>query len=382
MMKLIFKLSVKESVSILILILINFLFSFKYLARYTEFSTYISIGLSCVYLLLLTNFIKFKLNIKVSKLIPYVLIICFILISLFVLKNINVTTLNVDRWSVITSFWEAFFNGDYPYYAKSHMNNYPGPMPIYFLLALPFYLLNELGYFSLLGIVLLPIVLYKTKASLNYRLSIIIFVMSSTFYLWEVVSRSNIFTNSLIIVWALMVFIERKKENSVPLYFNAILIGLLLSTRAIFILPYIIFFIYFLKEEKTTISSFFRFSIIAMISFFASFLPFIFLFPDDFFTMNPFIIQSSFLLPSYFVILFILMSIVFSFLVVYKRDLFYYGGLSLFISIVVYLLYHSIIDSFKNSYLNSNVDISYFIFCIPFFIIYLLKRNLNEKLLL
>jgi len=361
----------KENISILVLVFINFLFAYKYLIRYTEIALVYSIASSLFYLLLLANSIKLKMNKKLLNFLSYGLILLFIIVSFLIFKKIEVLTLNVDRWSVITSFWDALFNSEYPYYAKSNLGNRPGPMPIYFLLAFPFYLIKELGGFSLLGLIILPYIIGKTKASLNYKLLIIIFVITSTYYLWEIVSRSNLFTNSLLIVWFLINFIERKNNKNAAFYFSAVIAGLLLSTRAVFIIPYIIVFMYSLRKKELTIPVFLIYTSIAVITFFLTFLPFILMYPNDFFKMNPFIIQSTFLIPSYYTMLFILIAFVFSFLAENKNNLYYYSGLALFIAILIYFIYHIITSGFNTAYFESNADISYFIFCIPFFIIYL-----------
>jgi hypothetical protein len=328
-----------------------------------------------MYVVLLSNAIHFKFSKKSTNFIQYSIVVFFVLSSIYIFTKINVSTLKVDRWSVITSFWDTFFEGKYPYYAKSHMNSYPGPMPLYFLLAFPFYLLNELGYFSLLALPLLIYLLQKMNIPSNYKLLILIFITTSTFYLWEVASRSNILTNSLLIIWVLTNFIEQKKSIGFYFYFNAILVGLLLSTRAIFILPYIIFFLYSLKKKEVKITSFLLYTLIASITFILTFLPFIIGYKDDFFTMNPFVIQSSFLIPSYYTILFILIAIVFSFLADTKNSLYYYSGLALFISIFIYAVYHCVVDGFNASYFEGKVDISYFIFSVPFFLFYLARNN-------
>ena len=368
-------LTVKEKISILLLLLINFLFSLKYFSRYSEYSLFISILLSYFYLVLLSNSIQLKVNNKTLKRFIYVLIIVFISISIFIFYKVDVSTLNVDRWSVISSFWNSLFNGEYPYYAYSHMNNHPGPMPVYFLLALPFYLVNELGYFSLLGFILFLYLINKINTSANYKLLLTIFLMTSTFYGWELISRSNIFTNSFLILWFLMVFIERKNKNDYYLYFNAVIAGLLISTRAIFIIPFIVFFIFSLRKKYISIPKIFIFVLISAITFLLTLLPFILFYPEDFFKMNPFIIQSSFFIPSYYIIIFMLIAFLLSFFVKNKNELFFYAGLSLFLAILIYFIYHIISSGFNTAYFKSKVDISYFIFCIPFFIIYLVKMD-------
>ena len=374
-MNLIIKSFSKKYISILILILINFLFTYKYSSRYFSFPFFISILSSLFYLILLSDFIIIDIKNKVLIKIKYALIALFTLGCIYVFSQINIMDLNVDRWSVITSFWDTYFSGNYPYLAKSHLGNYPGPMPIYFLLALPFYAINELGYFSLFGFFLFVYLIHKSKILPRKKLLFILFLMSSSFFLWEIVSRSNIFTNSMLVVWFLYTYSESKKNNINLLYLSAIIAGLLISTRAVFIIPYIVIFMYSLRKKEITIFNFSVCIMISLLSFSASFLPIILSYPDDFFKMNPFLIQSSFLIPSYYIILFILITLVFSFLTKSKNDTYFFSGLSLFTSILIYFIYHTIKIGIDEAVLGNIIDFSYFIFCIPFLLLYLIKTQ-------
>ncbi len=153
--------SLKIHVSIIILLLINFIFFYKYSSRYTGFAIHIST------ILLTFQFLVFKFSNKViisnklKKIICYGLlgfIMSLVIISYF---TIPLESLNVDRWSVISSFLTEFHNGNYPYYAKSHMGSYPGPMPIYYLIASPFHLMGELSILSSLGYCILTVLFIK-----------------------------------------------------------------------------------------------------------------------------------------------------------------------------------------------------------------------------
>lgn len=102
-------------------------------------------------------------------------------------------------------------------------------------------------------------------------------------------------------------------------------------------------------------------------------------FYSDFFTMNPFIIQSSFLVPKFYTLIFIVISILFAFLVKNKTDKFFYSGLSLFIAILIYAIYYVFNYGYEVSYINNKIDISYFIFSIPFLIKYLMEHNNKDE---
>ena len=120
--------------------------------------------------------------------------------------------MHVDRWSVIASFWDNYFNGKYVYFAQSFDGNYPGPMPFYFILALPFYIIGELGIFSVLGIFVFMF-LMKNKKNSNITSMYFILTASSIFYIWEVCSRSNIFINGVLILYSIICFFKNYQKK-------------------------------------------------------------------------------------------------------------------------------------------------------------------------
>lgn len=371
--------NLKINVSILILVLINFIFCYKYSSRHTAFAIHISI------VLLIFQFLFFKFSNKIIISNKQKNIICYglfsFIVGLVVLSYfaIPIESLNVDRWSVISSFLTEFYNGDYPYYAKSHRDNYPGPMPIYFLIASPFHLLGELSILSCLGFCILTIFLIK-KVNVTSNIKFLLFYMFTSLYLiWEITTRSNLFTFTILVLLVLNEFIHFDNKKILKFYGLALLTGLMLSTRSVYILPYIIFFLSSLINNEITFKKLFLFLLIALIAFISTFIPFIYFFYSDFFIMNPFIIQSSFLVPKFYTLIFIVISILFAFLVKTKTDKFFYSGLSLFIAILIYAIYHLFNYGYEESYINSKIDISYFIFCIPFLIKYLMENNDKDE---
>src|SRR5690606_4490533 len=102
----------------------------------------------------------------------------FFIVSFIVCYNLLVEKLIVDRWSVITSFCYAHFANIYPYFAKSNVGNPPGPMPFYFLLALPFYSIGELGFLSLIGVLLFFFLLKYFKIEFQRRILILLFLLT------------------------------------------------------------------------------------------------------------------------------------------------------------------------------------------------------------
>lgn len=367
----------KDTVAFFIFLLINFLFSIKYLFRYTEYFFEFS-----VLLLFLQigigyygrNLIK---KIRFLSVLNLILLCVFLVAGSVVLLQVPVETLQVDRWSVINSFWDTYFSGDYAYFAKAHTGNPPGPMPFYFILSLPFYLFGELGLFSLSGALLFYVLLKQTDISEDAVSMALLLLFTSTFYIWEILGRSNIFVNSILVL-ASMVYFHKKELTAKRLLLMAIFVGLLMSSRTVFVIPYSIVFLSAWRTKRINFKQLFFLGSVAFGVFGLTFLPFIIGHFQDFLEMNPFLVQSTFLIPFQYTVGFIVLAIVFGWFCKSKANTYFFSGLGLFISIAFYFIYHIIYDGFEESYFESGSDVSYFILCIPFLMYYFMINKKNN----
>ncbi len=360
-----------KNISLFILLFINFIFAYKYLSRVTSYALFISLGLAFLYYIILKKIPPFSFN---NIRIEMASIAIFCIGSIFIWMKIPVESLNVDRWSVITSFWDAYFSNNYVYFAKSNVGNPPGPMPFYFLLALPFYLINELGYLSLLGIILFYLLMLYNKTAPKQRLYTLIYILSSLPIIWEVISRSNIFFNSCLILMSMLYFFNQIKSNKVSILTTSLVIGITLSTRNVFAIPYLIMFFFFLKNKNISFRQLFAIGMLSILVFIATFIPFVYDHWNEFLEINPFIVQSTFLVPFYYNILFILLTIGSVFLIKEAKEVFFYSGVTLFICILIYIIYHIFHSGFHQAFHESIADISYFILCIPFLLWHYIKE--------
>jgi hypothetical protein len=362
----------KKSSSLLIIVLINLLFLIKYVERVTDYYLILTLLISVGYYLIYRFRNCFHTSEIIKKQLFYGVILCYIGLSVYLFYKIPQSSLNVDRYSVITSFWDSFFHSNYVYTSRSHQGNLPGPMPFYFILAFPFYLVHELGYFSLMGLVVFAAILTYSKRPINNQLSGLFLLACSAFYGWETLSRSNIFLNASLILGSCIFFmntltLERKKH----IVLHGVIIGLLLSTRNVLILPYIVLFLYVLKNRLYTIREVFQIGLLVIITFALTFLPFVINHFQSFLEINPFIIQSSYLIPSWLSLICILLTFSSYFFLKQKEDVFFYGGLFLFITVLIYFIYQIQKHGFINTLFGSQADLSYFILCVPFFLYYL-----------
>jgi hypothetical protein len=368
------KWNIKILISISLLIAINLLFINKYLSRVSGLA-----GIATLFMLIVyTGFWlvrdKIRLSDKRCTLVKTAAILVISVSSVIIFRTITSESLNVDRWSVISSFWEASFNHQYPYSAVSHLGNHPGPMPVYFLLALPFYLAGEIGYMSLFALFFFVFLTGKLKVSPSLKLWSTLFLIGSAYFLWEIACRSTIFFNSVILLGCLIWFNSiNKQENARSLYFWAAVIGLSLSTRSVFAIPVIISSLAALRRNEIDFKKMVIAGLIAFSIFFMTFLPFLIFFPEDFERENPFIIQSSFLMPFYLSAIFMIFAIVASLFSRSADDDYFYSGLLLFLTIAGYFMYHIFKNGFNQAYYNSIADISYFILCTPFLLYYIIK---------
>ena len=160
---------------------------------------------------------------------------------------------------------------------------------------------------------------------------------------------------------------------------GSFILGLLLATRSIYILVLIILYLSLFWRKKISLKDLVYNGIFLVLGFALPFIPLIVKFPSEFFVLNPFMIQSGFLIPIYYVGLFMVIAVILSFFVRDNKDIFFYSGLLLFLSILIYFFYHIFKVGFTNAFINSIADISYFIFSVPFLLEYLRlskKRNI------
>lgn len=354
----------KKNASLFILLFINFIFSIKYLSRYTSNYLTVSLLIVSIQVVIIYKFdLIFKLLIKLKTKSIYQLIFISVIL-LFIASKVPIESLNVDRWSVITSFWDNYFNNKYVYFAQSFDGNYPGPMPFYFVLFLPFYYLKEFSYITIIGLFLFYSIL-KNKVSEKNKFLYVTLISSSLFIFWETISRSNIFFNGTLILLVTIYFLTVKKNEKL-LLLNGVFIGLVLSTRNVFVIVFGIAFIYLLLKKEYTFKELFFIGLITIITFIITFIPFIYNHLDDFFKMNPFIIQSSALMPSKYSFLCIFLSLIGALFIKSRLDVIFYSGIMLFFTILFYFGYTIILTDFKTTFFESKADISYFILCIPF----------------
>jgi len=371
----------QRNISFGLFLAINFLFSIKYFGRYTAYYFPLAMGLTAVYTAIWHFSPVFsKLGIF-SRYFQLFAIGGLIIASSFVFQRLPQDSINVDRWSVIVSFWDSFFRGEYVYFAKSHLGNLPGPMPVYFIIALPFYLIGEIGYLTLLGPVAFLAVLRYEKWDVGVQNASLVLILGSTFFAWEVAARSALFLNSSLVLFAIVYFLENAaKKGNRGLFISALLIGLCMSTRNVYVIPFLVAMLFALRRRLISTLEFLIIGIAAFAVFAATFIPFVVGHFDEFLVMNPFIIQGTQLIPFSYVLIFVAAGFVAGVLAKSSSDVYFYSGLILFATVVSHFYYKFVSgEAGINELLLANVaDISYFVLSAPFLLYRSFRSDVGE----
>ena len=347
---------------------INLLFAYKYGIRATSLALPISLIYILVFLFIpkLSNSIFDKYKVMSPTMILLIIVGLFVGIHIAGFTIVPVGKLNVDRWQIITGFWDSVKDGVYPYYPRTPDANPPGPMPLYFVFAYPFYLIGEIGFYSLLGVLLFAVFTYRYVNDKSSVLIINLLLIASLSINWEIVSRSTILINSVLMLILMRYLLTHNINKWKSLLISAAISGLLLSTRSIFILMFIPIILYKIRAKELSLTQSAIWFGIAMTAYLLPLGMFTLIYPHDFWRMNPLIVQSEFLIPPYFVGVFILIALVLGIRTQTINRVYLSSGIALFTAILIYFCYHIATSGFETAYINSKADISYFIFCIPF----------------
>lgn len=280
-------------ISIMLLIAVNVLFVLKYSLRFLP--TSLSIVALFIYvvsvLLLIWCINHFHLISRLS--VNFFIAIAIIILLLLATGQyvIDPLQLQVDRWSAIHNFIDNLFHGVYPYAAQTHLGGYGSPFPVWQLFHLPFYLMGNVGWSFVVGI-LFFLDASRRVFGVHHTIFAFILLVVSPAFLYEVMVRSDLLTNFMLSAAIIMYF----KRYNVTLREYSLLIGitigLIASTRLSAVIPFAVYF--FRDFMKVAFTRQITFIMTVSMVFVFTFLPFVFWNSEMlfFFEYNPFILQS------------------------------------------------------------------------------------------
>lgn len=271
----------------------------------------------------------------------------------------------LGRLPAIADWLDRLSAGEYPY------NNtfLPSAFPVLFFLAAPFYLINNIGLLEVIGLgIFLLLILFTSKNSKEYVTKLVIAAICPV-VLFEIAVRSELLTNTVLTILLILLsekYLEEEKTDF-KFFAYAVLFGLLLSTRSVVALIYVIYLPYKFRYE---LAKGFFFAGIIFFVFLLTLLPFVIWSPEEFFNYGPFAVQSlvSFL-PVWIVAPILLFALLISWGISDIQEVFFTSGIFLFLPAFFSMLHKFFAFGTYSSIVLDRFDISYLIFCVPFFML-------------
>jgi len=267
----------------------------------------------------------------------------------------------VGRLPAIEIWLSDLLAGAFPYHAP----NLPSGFPVLFLLALPAYAVGNAGILEAAGIALFGAALLKIErnGTQNHWLPLLLLLLLPSVY-YEILVRSELFFN-MALVLALIIFTDEclaQKETKWKLAGVAILFGLVLSTRSVVGLAYVIYVLWRFRNDPLRGIGF---TAIVVLTFLLTLAPFVLWNPALFFSNGPFSIQIGYL-PLWIILLFLGTAAVAGFAVRGLREVIFATGLLLFAMVLTAFLLRVAEAGLHSTLYMDRFDISYFVFCTPF----------------
>ena len=171
--------------------------------------------------------------------------------------------------------------------------------------------------------------------------------------------------NSVVFLLAFLLLDKINKEDMMSNIKIFFLIGLLLCTRTVFVLPLIVYFAYLLKRES--ISKVLLYGTVLVVAYLMPMLPFFAMWPNEMVSQNPYLTQGGNLIPFWSIIMLCLISLLFGFKSRNFKDVMWWSAVMLAMAGFAHILWISGIYTFPKAYFGNIADISYMLFSYVFF---------------
>jgi hypothetical protein len=291
---------------------------------------------------------------------------------MFINLNVDGLSLNTDRWSALEVLIKSILEGKYPYAILDHLGNTTSNLPGLFYVGLPFYLLGDVGFLQPFTFLILSLFITFLKINNDKKVFIILLILLSPAYYWEVIGKSDLMSNCFILLLFIF-FWQQKFQNNIfkRKILLALCVALFVLTRGIVIIPLTLFLFFEYLQISTKDKIYFAFYFILFV--FLISLPIIINLPDLEFIKehNPFNHQTAYA-PKFLTILSLILPFIFSSKVKKISDVFLYSTYFLGGLIVITFILNIIEEGFYANIYGNLFDVSYLSMILPFIIFYFL----------
>jgi hypothetical protein len=304
------------------------------------------------------------------RILPAAVVAVTIVGSWFVLQRVEPESLRVDRWSAIAAFNDRLWSGQFPYDARTHLGSRVSGLPLVFFLGLPFQQLGDVGYlqpfaFALFGAV--AIWLWGRRFDVFWPL---LLLATSPAFLWELAVRSDLMSNALLAVLAMVAADGWLRSDWGGRFWMAgVLAGLCLSTRLALAVPLIVYFSGSLRGTPWRTAA--RVPVLCVVVMAATLLPFALWDWQRFIAYNPLTWQTS-LLPLSVQAVAVSAAVALGWSSGNLAAASFRGGLLMFFAVSASFALVALAAGFGPAMRDTRFDISYFDLAVPFLLVPLL----------
>ncbi|WP_223605877.1 hypothetical protein [Chryseobacterium sp. OSA05B] len=274
--------------------------------------------------------------------------------------------LNIDRWQTLDFSLDYWIHGKYIYDIRNFMGNLSSYLPGQLLLALPAYLLGNVGYLQVGAFLLFSYAVILEFKSNLIRFTAILMLGISLSYIYEAVCKSD-FISSFIFAAAFILFWHSKFKDN---YFQkpvllGICLGILFLTRSVAVIPLIIFLLkpFLATDTKSKIKTVAAFLVTITVLLLTVFFPAKDL--NYIIKYNPLTLQGQ--SNKFVMLVFLAAAVLVSFYVRKINDVFYFSAYIVFFTMVGFVLEKYLL--FGLGFQDNLFSTTYLAACLPFSII-------------
>lgn len=362
----------KSRINPIVFFLIYFIVNFLFLTKYGIRQDKIPLSVLCIGFIGV-NFLIFYISRKhflIQKFNTKSVYILTAVISLIYLVFCHLLNdpvkLNIDRWETLQYSTDYWIHGKFFYDKINFLGNKSSYLPGQLLLALPFYLLNNVGYLQIAAFLLFSYAVSKQFQSSYLRFLAILMFGISLAYIYETICKSDFISSFIVSASFIAIWDMKFKDNYFKKpYLLGIILGVICLTRSVAVLPLIIFLLKPLLD--TDIRS--KLKITVAFASTVSILLATVVIPaenfSDLITHNPLNLQGQ--SNTFVMIFFLALSVLMSFYVRKIADVFYYSSVIVFFVMISFLIQQYLRLNFD--YQNNFFSTTYLAACLPFSII-------------
>lgn len=298
----------------------------------------------------------------------WALLAVYLAAAFVVYRSMDPYALDVDRHTALEAFFGALFRGEFPWAVKSHLGTNVSVFPGMQILAMPFYLLGDVGLLQFAGLIAFVALMVARSRESGRPFFLLGVLLAMPAFQYQVFVRSDLWGNAVAIAWLMHVSLKPGTAGGWRLYAWAAAWGLALATRAIFVIPFI--YVAWRLVDGRGFKATVAFGLVAVAAFAVTFLPFYLWDPVLFWERNPYYVQSGYVTREVLVAV-LVATVVLGFL--RRRSApalaFVHAGMTLFLTVLVCWIVKSVQEGWIATMWSHYFDLTYFSLCLPFLLV-------------